>query len=260
MKFKNFLIGVLIAGMFILGFSFYGCSKSSKETNTLLVYSGAGLRKPMDEIGKTFEKQYGIQIQYNYEGSAQNLSQIELSQEGDVYIPGAKHYIKSCLDKGYVKYTKDVVLHIPVIAVPKGNPANIKSLEDLTNKNVEVILGDERAAAIGRVAQKMLKKNNIRDRVEKNVVTKDATVNEVVVHITMAQGDAAIVWEDNVAGNDEVDIVRIDPEKNLIKTIPIGALTFSEKNEMAKKFVNFVASEKGKEIFEKHGFKRIGKK
>jgi molybdate transport system substrate-binding protein len=36
--------------------------------------------------------------------------------------------------------------------------------------------------------------------------------------------------------------------------IPIGTLTSSENKDYAKKFVDFVTSDEGKTIYEKHGF------
>ncbi len=230
---------------------------ADQPQESLMVYSGAGLRKPMDEIGQVYEEQFGVKIEYTYAGSAQNLSQIELVQEGDVYIPGAMSYIKSAEEKGLVASKKDVVYHIPAIAVPKGNPANITCLADFAKPDVKVVLGDERSAAIGKVAQKMLQKNKLVEAVEKNVVSKDATVNEVMVHVAMAQADACIIWEDNVQGVDEVEIIEIPAEQNMIKTIPAGVLTCSQKLELAQQFVDFVASAEGKAIFEKHGFKVV---
>lgn len=262
-------LAIILAVLMVL--VLVGCSQDNKGVNnstseskeqkekmqSLRVYSGAGLRKAMDEIGREFQEEFNVQVNYNYAGSAQNLSQIELSQQGDVYIPGAAHYIKTAMEKGFVKYSKDVVYHIPVIGVPKGNPANISKLEDLAKPGVKLVLGDERAAAIGRVAQKMLKKNGLLEAAEENVVTKDATVNEVVMHTAMEQGDASIVWKDNIFNTEKVEAIEIPKDKNLIKRVPIGALTFSKNPELAKKFVDFVASDKGKTIFEKYGFKAI---
>jgi len=230
---------------------------SSEVVETLTVFSGAGLRKPMDEIGQVFEEKYGIKIEYSYAGSAQNLSQIELLQEGDLYIPGAAYYIEQAIEKGFVSESKEVVYHVPVIGVPKGNPANILGLDDLTTEGVKVVLGDERSAAIGKVAQKILNQKGILEEVEENVVSKDATVNEVMVHIAMEQADACIIWEDNVANVDEVEIIQIDEEFNDIKIIPIGILTFTKKEEKAKMYLDFVSSKEGREIFAKHGFRTI---
>ncbi|SHJ86899.1 molybdate transport system substrate-binding protein [Dethiosulfatibacter aminovorans DSM 17477] len=230
---------------------------TENEAETLIVYCGAGLRKPMDEIAQIYEEKFNVKIEYSYAGSAQNLSQIELMQEGDLYVPGAYSYYESAKEKGFTENAQKVVYHIPVIAVPAGNPANITCLADLANPGVKVVLGDERSAAIGKVSQKILEKSGILEQVEENVVAKDATVNEVLVHVSMKQADACIIWEDNVSGVEEVEIVEITEENNMIKTIPVCVLTFSEKKDIAGQFSDYLVSEEGVKIFEKHGFKAI---
>jgi len=257
-KSKKSIFYVMVIAFISLLVIFAGTAYAKNDSEkSLLVYSGAGLRKPMNEIGKVFEEEFGVQINYTYAGSAQNLSQLQLASEGDVYIPGSRYYYEQAAEKGLTVYEKDVAYHIPVIAVPKGNPGNIKSLKDLTKDGIEIVLGDEKSAAIGKVCQKILKNMNIAEDVNKNIVAKAATVNELVVYIAMNQADAAIIWEDNVKGVEDIEIVRIAEENNEIKTIPICVLEFSEQEELAIDFVDFVASQKGKSIFEKHGFKPV---
>ena len=66
---------------------------ATEEPRSLLVYCGAGMRKPMDEIGSLFFEEYGISINYNYAGSNTPLARMELIQMGDVYMPGATYYL-----------------------------------------------------------------------------------------------------------------------------------------------------------------------
>lgn len=232
-------------------------SENPKSEETLLVFSGAGLRKPMDEIGEVFEEKFGVKVEYTYAGSAQNLSQVELSGEGDVYVPGDLYYYEAAKEKDLVTEMKEVAYHIPVIAVPKGNPAGITCLEDLAKEDVQIVLGDEKSAAIGKVCQKILQQNGLDEAVNNNTIAKAATVNELVVYITMGQADASIIWEDNVMGVEEIEMVRIADEKNEIKIIPVCIVKNSGKEELARKFVDFTASEEGKGIYEKHGFKPV---
>jgi molybdate transport system substrate-binding protein len=224
-------------------------------TSSLMVYSGAGLRKPMDEIGTLFEQEYGVAVNYNYAGSNMLLSQMELTQEGDVYMPGATMYIDKAKEKGFVEYEQNVSYHIPVIAVPEGNHANITCLEDLAKPGVNVVLGDPKSCAIGKLGNKILEKNGIYDAVDVNVIARSATVNELVVYTCMGIADASIIWKASlIETENESDIIEIPKEQNNIKIIPIGTLTFSENKDNANKFVDFVASAEGKAIFEKHGF------
>jgi molybdate transport system substrate-binding protein len=268
MKQRKILALVLIVACFMLIMTGCGGTKqpndsqqseqnTPKEPETLNVYSGAGLRKAMDEIAEVFKEKYGVEVTYNYAGSAQLLSQMEVVKEGDVFVPGDQIDMEKAIEKGFAKDYKQVAYHIPAIAVPKGNPANIKELADLAKPGVKVLIGDEKACAIGKLAIKIFKKNNLLEDIEKNIVAKDATVNEVVTHTVMKQADASIITEDNGINVEGIELIKIPEEQNLIEIVPVGVLTFSEKPELAQKFADFVASAEGKAIFEKHGFKPV---
>ena len=226
-----------------------------EKPQSLIVYCGAGMRKPMDEIGPLFEERYGITIYYNYAGSGHLLNQIGLAQMGDVYQPGAMYYFDIAKEKRFIDYEKFVAYHVPVIVVPKGNPANITCLADLTKPGVRVAMGDPKACAIGELGNKILEKNGIKDAVEKNTIVRGATVNALIVYASRGDVDAAITWRESVLfALDETDVVEIPENENIIKTIPIGVLTFSENKEYAGNFVDFVTSDEGKAIYEKYGF------
>ncbi|QGU94737.1 hypothetical protein GOM49_06160 [Clostridium bovifaecis] len=177
--------------------------------------------------------------------------------EGDVYIPGAVYYYEIAKEKKLVNDRKDVALHIPVIAVPKGNLGNIKELYDLKKYGIRVVLGDEKSAAIGNLSKEVLIKNNLYEEVKKNLIATTPTVNELVVYISIKQADASIIWEDNVKGVKGIEIIPILKEKNSIKTIPISSLKCSQNKDAAERFIEFVCSDKGKSVFNKHGFTAI---
>lgn len=228
---------------------------ATEKTESLLVYCGAGMRAPMDELGDQFEQEYGVKVICNYAGSGHLLNQMELAQQGDVYQPGAMYYSTIARDKGFIDYEKSVAYHVPVIVVPKGNPANITGPGDLTNPGVKVALGDPEACAIGRLADKILEKNGIADAVLDNTVVYGTTANALILYVSSGDVDAAITWEETALfAPNETTVIEIPAEENIIQTIPIGTLTFSENKESAEEFVFFVASDYGKAVYEKYGF------
>lgn len=228
-------------------------SQDEGPSKTLLVYCGAGLRDPMEEIAEIFKAREGVGIEYTFGGSAQLLSQIELYQKGDAYMPGARSYIESAMGKGFVDDTEDVVYHVLAIVVSKGNPMNITSVQDLANPGVRVAIGEPSGPAVGKAAKKMLENDGIWEAVEANTVVKSGTVNELLVYISMEQADAAIIWED-LYNSESMELVEIPLKEGFVKVVPIGTLVFSENKENAEKFMQFVASDEGKAIYAKHGF------
>jgi molybdate transport system substrate-binding protein len=229
--------------------------ESSSEEEGLFVYCGAGMRKPMDRIGLLYTALFGVKVTYNFAGSNTLLSQIKLYRRGDVYMPGATYYIEQANKSGLILASELVAYHTPVIAVPQGNPKMVTKLEDLVRPEVTVVFGEPSSCAIGRLGKKILEKNDLWSYVEPNIEAEAATVNELVLWISTGVGDASIVWKASLTGTeDKTDMIKIDEEKNIIKKIPIGLLTFSEKKEEALLFITLVSSDIGKFIFQMYGF------
>ena len=246
---KYCLFIILIVVTFITG-----CSSVEEKGKSILVYCGAGMSKSMDEIGRIFQEKYDVEVRYNYAGSNTLLNQMELTREGDAYMPGATMYIEIAEEKGLVSYSQLICYHIPVITVPKGNPAGITCLEDLGKPGIRLVWGDPEAAAIGKTGKQILEKNGIYDSVWPNVIATLPTMNEVMMQISLGQADASINWWDTVRTVEDIEVIEIPEEQNIINIIPVGVTTFTEKEDIARKFVDFCASSEGKEIFEKHGF------
>ncbi|MBN1375335.1 MAG: molybdate ABC transporter substrate-binding protein [Dehalococcoidia bacterium] len=251
---KKIMLSITAIVVLLVTIGVLGCTSNSQEAQSIMVYSGAGMRKPMDEIGVVFQQKYGTGVKYNYAGSNALLSQMELIKEGDAYMPGETMYIDIAAEKGLVDYQKLICYHIPIITVPKGNPANITCLEDLARPGVKLVWGDPKVAAIGKTGKEILEKNGIYDKAWANVIATLPTMNEVMLQIALGQADASINWWDTVKSVKDIELIEIPKEQNLIEIIPVGVTTFSENPETAKKFVDFCASEEGKAIFEKHGF------
>ena len=221
--------------------------------STLLIFAGAGLKAPLDEIGPAFTQKYGIPVQYNYGGAGTLVTQMNLTRKGDVFIPGSTVEFQTAKDQGLVTTNQLVAYHVPVIAVQKGNPKNITSLRDFARPGLKIALGDANATAIGKAGTKMFKHLNITAAVEKNVVTRTPTINELTVIMNMGQADAALLTLDQI-DSDKVDAVVIPVKENAVLITPIGTTTYSQNPDAANKFVDYVASDEGKAYFAKHGF------
>ncbi|MCL5039005.1 MAG: molybdate ABC transporter substrate-binding protein [Firmicutes bacterium] len=235
-------------------------SGESAPQKTLLVYTAAGLRKPVEEIGAAFYAKTGIKVSYSFGGAAELNSQILLTGQGDLYLPGDGAELKPIREKNLVDWEKDVVYHTPVLAVPKGNPAGLKTLADLARPGVKVALGDPRANPIGKVADELLESQGLLEKVNKNVIVRTPTVNELVVYLTTRQAQAAIIWEENYqAVKDKLDLVSVPELTPYIKTVPVVVLSFSKEKTLARQLAEFVVSPAANAIWTKWGYRPIAK-
>lgn len=237
----------------MLVISFISCKRSEKEE--LLLFVGAGMKKPMDELKEMYERERSVKINIVYGGSGSILSQIETTKRGDIFMPGSMYHYKVAEDKGLVEKGIEFLYHIPVIIVKKNNPKGINNLFDLSKKGIKLALGDEEAVAIGPVTKEILEKAGIYKKVEKNVVVREGTVSKLVLDVNSEFVDASIVWRSSaIQFGEDLKIIPIENKYNVIKTIPIGVVKFTKNYKLSRNFVSFITSYKGKSIFEKYGF------
>jgi molybdate transport system substrate-binding protein len=242
--------------------SFTACTKTdSPQANVkpeLLLFSGAGIRLAASSLAEEFTKKHNTQIGIDYDGSGRLLGKISSIQKGDLFMPGSRLYVDIAEEKGLLdkESIKTVAYFIPVILVQKGNPKNIRGVEDFKRDGLRIGLGDERSAAVGKKAQKILEINNIAyEEISRNVVYKSGTVDELGIAIQMNNVDAVIIWDVNAKYfSEHGDIVSIPVEKNSISEIPIGILKASKHKTEALKFIDYITSPDGRELLAEKKF------
>jgi len=245
-----------------------GCKRSAKPSPTrrpadeapsagsLILYCGAGLQPAVSEIVERFEQEAGVRAQCDYAGSGVLISRLKLRKEGDLYLPGDIRYVELAEKEGLIAAKRNACYFVPVILVKEGNPKGIRSLQDLAKPGIRLGLGNPEACAIGKLCLKLFEKNGVPlEKIEANTVFSSVTVNELGIQVRTGHADAAIVW-DAVATyySDGAEAIPIPAGQNIISTVGVGVLKFTENRELADRFVDFLTGESGKAIFRKHNF------
>ena len=246
----------VVIALVLIGCKAENPEESASEAKELLLYCGAGIRPPVEQMVEVFGREHGVKVITDYAGSEVLLSKIELTRKGDLYMPGDKSYVDQAEQEGMILSQKSVCYFVPTILVQKGNPKNIRGLQDLLKAGLKLGLGDAKACAIGRKTKQIFAKNDIAwEDIEKNLVFQSMTVNELGMQIKADSLDAVIIW-DAVAKyyRDDGTEIPIPVEQNVISTVDIGVLTFSENRSLAEKFVQFAASERGRDIFAENNY------
>ncbi|MDO5044941.1 MAG: molybdate ABC transporter substrate-binding protein [Coriobacteriia bacterium] len=226
----------------------------TKEKVSLFLYSGAGLKKAMDDSIAEFEKANPhVSIEANYAGSGKLLGQLQATKTGDLFIVGAKLDFDKAQKEELVSDPFALFNHTPSIVVQQGNPKGIKSLEDLAKEGVTVVLADPDSASIGATSQKIFEKNNLMN-INDNVVAQVGTVNEIVASIQAGNADAGIATADSVSSAEGVETILIPKENNINQVITGGVVTFSENPDVAKAFLEFLDDKQGEDIWANYGF------
>ncbi len=221
---------------------------SALAEKALHVYCGAGMTRPFGEIAAAFTQKTQVPMEVTYANAGQIQSQINTAQEGDFFIAGAAEELRPV--KKYVAATRDLVKHIPVLAVAKGNPKKISGIRDLGRSDLRVVLGDAKATPIGKIADKALADAGLTGKV--NVVSRGVTAPSIFNALNVGECDAVIVWKENVTA--AMDILADPAMDAYVKTIPAATLSVSTNPEGQKLFLDFLSSGEAKAIWEKHGY------
>ncbi len=250
-------IPILLVGFSALLLLTPHCASEKKPEVHML--AGAGLMKPLEELAGAFERNNDAKIVAHYGGAGELMGQLSMGVDCDLFIPGAAKYVNDADQKGWIESDtiREVVLHVPVIAVALGNPKRVNGIPDLARPEMSVALGDPNACAIGNVADSILSKSELTKAVNSNIRIRTPTVNQLLLYIALEKMDATIIWKDMAfwaEAENRISVVEISEEHNVIKTISIGVSKKSENRRLANEFCEFVDSEEGHRIWSKWGF------
>lgn len=226
----------------------------SLEGKELNIYCGAGMTDPFQEIADAFEAETGCTMNVTFANAAQIQTQINTTEEGDFFIAGSADELKPV--EGYVEQQTDLVKHIPVLAVPADNPKNVTGLADLANCE-RVLVGDPESTPIGKIAQNALTKLGLWDEmVANNVLTTTTTAPQISTALANNEGDAGIVWKENVTDDGAVIVETTDLD-SFIKTVPAAQLTCAADSDAVAAFNDFLQSDTAWEIWANYGYERV---
>ena len=228
--------------------------QASLEGKELNIYCGAGMTDPFQEIADAFEAETGCTMNVTFANAAQIQTQITTTEEGDFFIAGSADELKPVVD--YVEQQTDLVKHIPVLAVPADNPKNITGLADLANCE-RVLVGDPESTPIGKIAQNALTKLGLWDAMmANNVLTTTTTAPQISTALANNEGDAGIVWKENVTDDGAVIVETTDLDA-FVKTIPAAQLTCAADADAVAAFSEFLQTDTAWDIWAEYGYERV---
>lgn len=225
----------------------------------LRVWSCGGLAEAMNPAHAAYQEKCGVSIAYTGAFAAVLGKSLLASGRTDVFAGRVLALAKSLRKAGRMKYFVPLCFTSYVIAVPKGNPAGIRGLEDMARPGVRVAMAPDASPPGGDAAMGVLKAAGVREAVLANVANPGSCVQRSVKEVCTGKADAMIV-ERRITriphlGKD-LDLVEI-PEK----FYPAGPLTFTVglmeeavDTAAAEAYIAWISGEEGGAFFERAGF------
>jgi len=225
----------------------------------LMIFCAASNRAVMEKVVSDYAAEYGRQVDVQYGPSQTLLSQMELSDVGDLYLPADDSFLLMAREKELVAEILPIAKMQGVIAVKKGNPKAILDFEDLLRDEIRLVQADPDAAAIGKVVRKVLQQSDTWESLKSATTVFRTTVNEAANDVVVGGADAAIVYDAVLHTYPDLEFVEIDELIPTLSQISVGVIRSTKQPADALHFARFLsAADRGLKRYAEYGFRVAG--
>jgi molybdate transport system substrate-binding protein len=224
-------------------------SSSSAASAKITVFAAASLTDAFTKLGSDYTAAHpGVTVTFNFAGSQDLVAQLQQGAPADVL---ATADTKSMDQVATLVGAPQVCARNQLeIALPPGNPEHIKSLKDLADPSLKVVLAAPQVPA-GKYAQQVLANAGVTVK----PVSLEESVKGVVTKVSLGEADAGIVYVTDVqAAGGKIAGVAIPDTLNVIATYPIAVVKATKNDQDARAFVDMVMSSRGRQVLHSFGF------
>ncbi len=260
------------------------CGGSKKEEMELTVFAAASLQETLTECGALYQKDHpGVTLVFNFDSSGTLKTQIEEGAACDLFISAGQKQmdeldaavapaVNADAPEGTGAEELDLVLshtrvnlleNKVVLAVPEGNPAGVRSFDDLKaaleDGDILLAIGNE-DVPVGQYTQKIFAHYGLDESVlnAAGALTYGSNVKEVTTQVDQGTVDCGIIYATDAfsAGLETVDAATAEMCGQVI--YPAAVLKDSVHFDEAVDFLTWLgAADGGVPVFEAVGFTGI---
>jgi len=221
------------------------------------VFGPGGPAPAMTEVAKLYTEKTGIIV--NIVAGPTGKWTNDAKSKGDLVFTGSEIMLDNFTSQFNLKDSKALYLRPSVILVRKGNPKNIKGMESLFQKGINVMVV-QGAGQVGLWEDIVGRTKNI-DNI--NIIRDNMTFIAGNSALAVAKWkndvkiDAWIIWNHwHDRTQDMTDIVEIEPDYRMYRATSIAFTDKGLANKDAKAFYNFLDNKESQAIFKKHGWQK----
>jgi molybdate transport system substrate-binding protein len=254
---------VVLALLLIMLASNFDPARNIKRDQTsgepLMLYCAASNRAVMEAVRADYEQEFERSIEIQYGPSQQLLSSIEVTNQGDLFLPADDSFLEMAKDKDLIAEVLPIARMQGVVAVRKGNPLEIQSYQDLLRDDVRVVQASPDAAAIGKITRQALGKLNLWADLESATKATRTTVTDVANDLLVDAADAGIVYDAVLHTYPDLTFVEIPELAETASQVSVGVIASSSRPQAALHFARYLtARDRGLQHYAEHGFRVQG--
>ena len=218
-----------------------GAGSSARVT----VYAASSLTEALPRID--------TRPNYSFAGSNQLAFQIKQGAPADVFASASPSYTQALYREGLVERPRTFASNALVLAVPRSNPAGLRSVFDLRDKNVRLVVGSA-AVPVGDYTRRVLRRLGLSDALDK-VVSQEPDVKSIVGKVALGEADAGFVYRTDVrAASDRLRAIAIPAWAQPAVRYEVVVVRASRHRAEARRFVAALATPRARRLLRQAGF------
>ncbi|XTZ11335.1 MAG: molybdate ABC transporter substrate-binding protein [cyanobacterium endosymbiont of Rhopalodia yunnanensis] len=226
----------------------------------LTVSVASSVQDVMKDIRVLYHKENpSVYINYNFGSSGSLQQQIEQGAPIDIFLSAAPKQMNVLQRKELLltETRQDLLKNRVVLIVLKEKDNNV-TFESLNNADFKkVALGDPASVPAGQYGKEVLSFLKLYKKIDSKLVFGKNT-RQILFYVETGNVDAGLIYKTDVKISKKVKIVDTAPENYHSPIIyPISVIKQSKHPEEAKKFTEFLFSEKVKNVFKNYGFSLV---
>jgi molybdate transport system substrate-binding protein len=223
-----------------------GGSAQRDSSGRLTVFAAASLTNVLPKID--------ARPRYGFAGSDLLALQIQQGAPADVFAAASPKYPELLFKQGLVQKPIQFATNTLVLVLPKSNPAQIHTVDDLTKPGVKIVIGDP-SVPVGSYTRTVLSNLGISAAVLKNVVSQETDVRSVLGKVALGEADAGFVYitdAKTVRGRVKVIALRASAQPRVVYEVAV--VKSSPHLQAAYRFVTRLIRPAAQAELERYGF------
>ena len=209
----------------------------------LTIFAAASLTAVFEQLDR--------EARFNFAGSDELATQLREGADADLYAAANDRYPSELHAEGIVEKPLRFATNRLVLVTPAGNPARIRSVDDLLRPDVRLVIAAE-GVPVGDYARRSLRDSGLRAALD-NVVSHEQDVKGVLGKVRLGEADAGIVYAtDAAAARDDVQTFELGSTRPVSYSLAI--VRGSDRRREAEEFVRRLLGARGQRLLREAGF------
>ena len=223
-----------------------GAFTSARAEGPATVYAAASLTDVVPKVSPS--------SRYQFAGSNQLALQITRGAPADVFASASPAYTQQLFRDGLVEKPRTFATNSLVLAVPRSNPAKIRSVFDLAKRPKLKLVVAGQKVPIGLYTREVLKRLSLL-RVLRKAVSQEPDVKGIVGKLALGEADAGFVYSTDVrAASSRLIAIPLPQRSQPTVRYEVAVVKESDNREAALEFVADLLSTDGRRELKRAGF------